>query len=367
MFAFRLTIAEISEWVMGIRTSPITKVDSVNELLKSNLSPQRCGRRGVREILLVLISTMAAMLLAEWAVRFYEPYSALGTGVELSWMRNNTNDLRKFFTIDPSFGFRPILGNAYYNQYGTKVNGYAITKKAGVERLLFIGDSVTGRAKIIDALKRSYAGGTEFEYWNAGVESFNTVQEVDYYQKYNRHIKPDHVILTFHLNDFETTPIAFYDSDRLVVYQLDVRPEEISRWWYKHSYLYRLFIAAKIAEGHIGRIAIARQVEEKLTELRDSLRADNIAFTVVILPLFIPYEAWPADARASRERILQVVKDLGVAYFDLLEPLNEAIKKGIIIQESEGDFWHPSQQVADVFAAFLHERRIFEKTEVGHR
>ena len=74
-----------------------------------------------------------------------------------------------------------------------------------------------------------------------------------------------------------------------------------------------------------------------------SLRADNIAFTVVILPLFIPYEAWPADARASRERILQVVKDLGVAYFDLLVPLNEATKKGIIIQESKGDLSHPSQ------------------------
>jgi hypothetical protein len=347
---------------------PLGQFWDYSKSVSSNIGPQRRGGRGVREILLVLISTMAAMLLAEWAVRFYyEPYSALGTGVELSWMRNSP-DLRKFFTIDPSFGFRPILGNAYYNQYGTKVNGYAITKKAGVERLLFIGDSVTSRAKIIDALKRSYAGGTEFEYWNAGVESFNTLQEVDYYQKYNRHIKPDHVILTFHLNDFVTTPVAFYDSDRLVVYQLDVRPEEISRFWYQHSYLYRRFIAAKIAQGHIGdRIAIVRQVEEKLTELRDSLRADNIAFTVVILPLFIPYEAWSADARAKRERILQVVKDLGVAYFDLLEPLNEAIKKGIIIQESKDDFSHPSQQVADVFAAFLHERRIFEKTELGHR
>jgi hypothetical protein len=47
----------------------------------------------------------------------------------------------------------------------------------------------------------------------AGVESFNTVQEVAYDRSFNRFIRLDHVILTFHLNDFETTPVAFREAD----------------------------------------------------------------------------------------------------------------------------------------------------------
>ena len=49
---------------------------------------------------------IAAILLAEGMLRVFRPYSPLGTGIELTWMRNNPNGLRKFFTIDPRIGFR---------------------------------------------------------------------------------------------------------------------------------------------------------------------------------------------------------------------------------------------------------------------
>jgi hypothetical protein len=116
------------------------------------------------------------------------------------------------FVIDPDFGFRPILPSGSYTRFGTLANGYAEAKRPGVTRLLFIGDSVTRRGHIVEALKSHY-GSQEYEYWNAGVESFNTVQEVEYYRRFNRAIQPDHVILTFHLNDFETTPVWFREAD----------------------------------------------------------------------------------------------------------------------------------------------------------
>ena len=133
-------------------------------------------------------------------------------------MRNSQWDSQQMWAIDSDFGFRPVLGNSEYNVYGTLYNNYSFEKKENTKRLLFLGDSVTRRAKIIDALRESY-GEEKFEYFNAGVESFNTVQEVAFYKKYNSVIRPDHLILTLHNNDFETTPVAFYNQDHhLVIY-----------------------------------------------------------------------------------------------------------------------------------------------------
>lgn len=117
-----------------------------------------------------------AIFIVEGYFRLFNPYSALGAGTELEWMRLDIEtfsfDLTKIFTVDPDFGFRPILGNEFYNIYGTKINNYKIDKKPGIRRLLFMGDSVIDHGKFIRALKDVY-GEEKFEYWNAGVGSFN--------------------------------------------------------------------------------------------------------------------------------------------------------------------------------------------------
>ena len=85
-------------------------------------------------------------------------------------------------------------------------------KKKGKQRILFLGDSITARGKIVSQLKQLYR--TErYEYWNAGVEGYNTFQEVEFFKKHNQHINPDHVILIFTIpNDFEDTPVVFVDD-----------------------------------------------------------------------------------------------------------------------------------------------------------
>jgi hypothetical protein len=81
--------------------------------------------------------------------------------------------------------------------------------------------------------------GQRLEYWNAGVESFNTVQEVALYRGYNTAIETDHVVLTFHMNDLETTPVAFLDeAGRLVVYALHQPATRVNAWLFEMSYLY---------------------------------------------------------------------------------------------------------------------------------
>jgi len=299
---------------------------------------------------------MAALVLVscEAILRYTNPYSVHGAGQELGWMRTNPHDLTKVFTLDPEFGFRPILGGPSYNVYGTLPNHYAIDKVPGVQRVLFVGDSVTARGKIIEALKRMY-GEDRFEYWNAGVESFNTVQEVKFYKKVNYTVRPDHVILTFHMNDFETTPVAFLNQDdKLVVYAPNVPLQRINPWLFQNSHLYRLLLGTTVS--HTGRReAMAKEVRQSLGELKDLLEQDHIAFTVIVHPLLKPSEQWVSEDMRMRSMILTVLDQLKIRHFDLFDELQSAIRSGVNVQEGTGDHWHPSADVSERFARYLYE------------
>jgi hypothetical protein len=192
--------------------------------------------------LLLIAGLGFAIGLAEVVLHALDPGASFGAAQELPWMRGA--DRGELFTVDPEFGFRPRLDNAVFDEHGTHRNAYPLEKTPGRERLLFVGDSVTARGRIVDAL-RALHGDATAEYWNAGVESFNTVQEVAFYRKYNAAIHPDHVIVTFHLNDYETTPIAFRDeAGRLVVYALNQPSREVQPWLFQNSSLYRLWLGS---------------------------------------------------------------------------------------------------------------------------
>ena len=305
-------------------------------------------------VLLILFGLALALLFMEGYLRWRQPSPFVETAVELSWTRNNPG--YNIFTVDPEFGFRPIFGNGLYNQYGAKANNYTIEKPPGVTRLLFIGDSVTHRAKIVNALKDIY-GEEQFEYWNAGVESYNTVQEVNYYKRYNAAIKPDHVILTFHINDFETTPIAFEnEGDGLIVYAPNRPMRNLNPWLFKRSYLYRFFLRFTDNPGN-DRAGIIDETEDSLLELRDILAAGGIDFTVLVLPVFIPYEQWQPYEKEGRDNILRILEAADIRYFDLYPISAQAVEDGVNVQEA-GGHWHPSEDVSVLFARFLFEQGL---------
>jgi hypothetical protein len=313
----------------------------------------------VSKLLLAIFSIIVTLFMAEGLLRTYWPSSTFSMGSELQSMRNNPYDLKNLFTIDPDFGFRPILGNNFYNEYGTRINGYRLEKKQDITRLLFIGDSVTYREKIVDKLKRLF-GEEKFEYWNAGVESFNTVQEVNYYKKYNCSINPDHVILTFHLNDFETTPISFYQDDRIVVYAPNMSMDYINPWLFKNSDVYRLISGLRLNRGKDGRETIIREVHASLADLRDVLSADNIKLTVLILPYLTPPAKWSPDQRQGRQRIIDILEILDIKYFDLFDILEQATRGKVNVQQIKGDIWHPSDEISVMFGKYLYAERIFQ-------
>jgi hypothetical protein len=314
----------------------------------------------VPKILLLLTALSLCVLTVEVVFRLTRPQRAFQAASELETFRLNREDLTRVFEVDPEFGFRPLLGNGLYSDYGTRANAYALEKPPGKTRLLFLGDSVTARAHIVEAIRDLY-GDERYEYWNAAVESFNTVQEVNYYRRYNAAIRPDHVVLTFHLNDFGTTPIAFMnDEKRLVVYAPNRPLQEISPWLFQRSYTYR-YVIGLLSETTTNRQGVIDEVRTSLVDLRDALNLAGARFTVLILPTLLPLNEWSADDRERRTIIRGFLEELDITFIDFLDSLSEALMDGVAVTEHPGDVWHPSPAVAVYFARDVQETGVLER------
>ncbi len=302
--------------------------------------------------LLLLCFTFCLMLgLLEMLLRVAKPVDTYSV-VRPIWAGIN-DDL---FVVDKELGYRPIMDGQVYTETGTLKNEYSLEKPDGKQRLLFMGDSATARGKIIEALRARY-GNENYEYWNAGVESYNTMQEVALYQRFNHQIKPDHVILCFHFNDFITTPMAMRgENGRLELFspRANIR---MNLWLFRNSQLYRRYLSVKLK--FMGSDNIAYQEAEKvLQNFSNDLAAKKVALSVVILPVMSPYEEWRDWQLTSRKNILGICERNDLHTYDLLPALKKALAAGVDPMEIPGDFAHPSAAVSDYFAALLQEQGL---------
>jgi len=261
------------------------------------------------------------------------------------------------FQLDDELGFRPVLGGEGYGPHGCKWNEYVLEKPPGKRRLLFIGDSVTERHKVIDALHELW--GEDYEYWNAGVPAYATEQEYLYYRDYLGSIDADHVILTFHLNDYETTPIVFEVDSELVAVHSRLGHSSPSPWLLRNSFLYRwgwamatrLFSQAREADLEAG-------VRTNLELLRDLVHARGADFTVLVLPWLLEPARWDESQRRHHEMTLDTLAALGVRHYSFMAELETALADGIEIHETKADPQHPSLEFARRMAQAL-EREGF--------
>jgi hypothetical protein len=314
----------------------------------------------VTNSLILLVGLIVALGAVEIFLRFYEPRGIFETGKSVDWGDESSKDLQKLFAPDDALGYRPRLDNNYYNQYGTRTNYYPLEKRPQVRRLLFIGDSVTARGKIIDGLKANY-GEDRFEYWNAGVEGYNTIQQLGFYKSYNSMIKPDVVILTFHNNDFRTTPVLFLDENNEIFAIFPNRPQRhFNLWMFRHSYLYRFLAGLTFLQAE-DEEAIEAEVTQAVQELNDILIGEVIEFKVIVFPALKPYQEWSSHEKESRAQIFELLEALGIEYFDLLEVSDKAIAQGVNVHETPGDVWHPSAEISQIFADYLYTQGIFSQ------
>jgi hypothetical protein len=311
----------------------------------------------VNVMLLILVSSLM-LVASEITLRYIRPGMGMYKKREKELLPKLDKEQReKKYTIDPELGYRPVLGTRYYTEYGTKTNSsYPIQKRPDVQRVLLLGDSVVKREQPVRALKSVY-GEEKYEFWNAGVTGYNTIQEVNFYKKYNYAINPDHVVIFFHNNDFINTPVGYYKEGKIFVFWPDLPPENINPWLFRHSYIYRslkeLFFGANFKE------VTAQKIENSLKEIQQILNNDSIRLTVVVLPIFDDYANWKLSEKKHRSDILKILEKLGIRHFDLTEQLKIAIYNGINVQEDPGDRWHPSAEFCKFIAEYLYNKNIF--------
>lgn len=305
--------------------------------------------------LLLLCTALAVALgLVEYTLRLAHPDKTFGVTQEMWWLRNA--DQHMGFTVDQAVGFRPVFDETHYNHYGTQVNDYVAGARNNRKRLLFIGDSVTARGLIVQELRKLY-GETAYEYWNAGVESYNTEQELNYYLAYNQKIRPDHVILQFHLNDFELTPAVFRnEAGELEVHAPQTRIRGASGWLFGKSYLYRCWVGHQLSKKAGGREEIIAATRENMSRFKEILDREGIQFTVVVQPIMMAPEKWWKVDQESHALILALLREKGIRHFDLAVPLRQAIGAGVNVTGTPPDKWHPDRTMAGYFARYLKQK-----------
>ncbi len=299
---------------------------------------------------LLVVGLLGGVVAGETALRILKPPAASGGIQQTRFPVGQLTD----YTPDDECGYLPKINGENYGPQGCVYNDYKLEKTPGRLRVLFVGDSVTHRGRIIDALRKLY-GEDKFEYWNAGVESFNTAQEVVLYRRYNRQIKPDLVILTFHNNDFMQTPLVYKEKGKLQLLTPLHDRNHINTWLFEYSYIYRCYVG-RSWRGDQEEKAV--RVAENLRELDKMVQEDGGKLRVILLPLMKSLKDYDQGENWSRNHALKIVKDLKLPNVDLAPSLEELIPEKKPVEETPGDYWHPNQWAADHMAKTLYQQDI---------
>src|SRR5690606_4047627 len=122
------------------------------------------------------------------------PLETLRNIHELAWVRTAQTN-KGSYVIDDEIGFRPLLGEAGYSEYGTFFNQHSIELPKNKSRVLFIGDSVTSDQVLTEAIQTQF-GEEEYEFWNGGVGSYNLDQVLKYYKNILHKIPAHKIVFT---------------------------------------------------------------------------------------------------------------------------------------------------------------------------
>ncbi len=309
-------------------------------------------RRNLLRLAMLALGLLGGTIFAEVALRMSLPSKFTLGGETMNFAAGTLSS----FAADPEVGYLPRLNSAEYDADGCLRNSYPREKTPGKLRVLFIGDSVTHRGQIVKALRELY--GESLEYWNAGVEGFNTAQEVELYLRHNHRIQPDHVILTFHPNDFLPTPLVYNDSQGNMQLLIPHRERKaMNAWLFSHSHLYRLLLGLSWKRGQGQRV---EDVRAQLQRLHSALEASGVQFSVLMLPYIKPYRRWDSSERWNHQQGLALLKELQLRHFDLAPLMEQRATAGGEHGETPGDAWHPNLETARAFAKKLKQEGLLD-------
>jgi lysophospholipase L1-like esterase len=302
---------------------------------------------------LVFAGVLLALALVEVLVRAGEERIVDVPSVDLS--ADGTSAL---YEITEDGGFGPILGGPAYRADGTAHHRYPDAKVPGTERILFLGDSVTARGRIVRAL-HARVGSAHREFWNAGVESFDLCQTVRHFLQHASRTDPDRVVLTFHFNDFHVTPVSFVDARGVRrTWRPEAPHERLWRFGTRHFAWWRAALGPFADE--IDTHGRERDTLRCLERLAAACRERGLPLHVLVLPPIDDPARWrPADARAHA-LALDACRRLALPHTDLAPALVTALLAGHDVQESPNDHYHPSDAAAAAMADLVVSSGVFD-------
>ena len=263
--------------------------------------------------------------------------------------------------LDVDCGYVPTAANPDYGPQGALQNDYPLERTLGVGRVLFLGDSATRRGRVLEGLAPAAAEG-RVELWNAGVDAFGTAQAAAYLDRLMPAVRPDVVVLTFHLNDLETTPTVFLDDKGDLVQFFPGNPRHLSRFLLANSGLYRQWVkrTAELADP----ANLDQEIEAALRRMERTCRDSGARLMVAILPFL----AAPGDYDQDFERYTEAlhlraqmrIRAAGIEPCDWRPALAQSLALGETVQAVPGDVMHPHPEVAARLAQALLDCGLFD-------
>lgn len=274
------------------------------------------------------------------------PVKTLKNIRELTWVRMlQTNKGR--YVVDSEIGFRPLLGEAGYTEYGTFYNEYKIELPKEKERVLFIGDSVTSDQIFTVAIQDRF-GAEKYEFWNGGVGSYNLEQVLKYYKSILYKVPAHKVVFTFHINDWETTPIFFPNEDGSIsAFEPHIGEIKVNSFLYFNSNIYHLYLNGRFSNSvNIEKQSIV--IEQQLNELIDLVGREKLS--VIFYPPGKQLVSWSFEERRIRDESIRILREQGIQFYDLSSWVDEAVEGNFV---DGNDQWHPGPELARYYAEKL--------------
>ncbi len=309
----------------------------------------RSNRWSMR-IALALASVGMTALLAEFAVRAVMPAGRLLSPTAIEVFAERAAREATMIRADDELGHAPVLGGPWYDERGALRTSPRIDGDGPETQFVFLGDSVTRRGSLVNPLAAMWDGG-KATFWNAGVESWNPVQEVAGWFRSQRAIAPQRVVLTLHNNDLTESTVACLRSGKLTLCNpgsfVPIDPAA-----YRRSILYELLIHFR----HTDRLRPEhytfreREVESALQRLRDDVAQSGAELSIVLLPIFAKSNAWQEHERRARERELELLASLRIPFVDLQPVCDEITSAGLTVRVVETDPYHPDDACGAMLA-----------------
>lgn len=322
-------------------------------------------KRIAANVALFATSLVLAIIACEGALRLVYPNAALGAGIELSWFRDPGSNMSNYMTTDDQIGFRPRLDTNVFDKNGLLLKPKDSSPSADVTRtVLFVGDSVTARARIVDAVRRELADPKSF-FLNGGVESFNLAQVVNFFLRFQSKTPFDRIVHQVHGNDLQATPIVFRDTDgKLNVYALSAPRRSVNEWLFRHSYIYRLALTAFISRQ--TEQATCEEAKANFEAMVRFAKERGVPYDVFLFPVLRPTDQLTAAEARDWAILNDACRAARVNCISLRPVLDQMISENLAYQETPGDPWHPNDLLANRAGNYILDQIDFRKSAPGN-